>query len=86
MTVAAGPASALAWLAQETLSMLFSFGSEALYKTGLRLFGWVMVPFSWLDQLLEHHPEAWRTASGHAFLAKKKTVDELDPSILNVRR
>jgi len=69
--VAAGPASALAWQMQETLAMLFSFGSELLYKIGLRVFGWISMPVSWLDFFLAHHPEAWRAASGYAFLAIK---------------
>lgn len=71
-SVAVGPASALAWQAQETLAMLFSCGSETIYRIGLRLFGWLMVPFSWFDLLLERHPEAWRVASGYAFVARKR--------------
>ncbi len=69
--VAAGPASALAWQMQETLAMLFSFGSELLYKIGLRVFGWISVPISWLDFFLAYHPQASRTASGYVFLATK---------------
>ncbi|MEW6544186.1 MAG: methyltransferase domain-containing protein [Nitrospirota bacterium] len=69
--VVAGPASALAWLVQETLAMLFSLRNELLYKLGLRLFGWLAVPLSWLDLMLERHPMAWHAASGFAVVAAK---------------
>lgn len=69
--VATGPASALAWMFQETLALLFSFRNETLYKIGLRVFGWLAVPISWLDFFLEKHPEAKSIASGFALLLKK---------------
>jgi len=69
--VVAGPASALAWQLQETLAMLFSFNSEIVYKIGLRIFGWLATPISWLDILIETNPMAWRAASGYAVLAVK---------------
>lgn len=69
--VVAGPASALAWQVQETLAMLFSLRSDGLYRIGLRLFGWLAVPLSWLDVLLEGHPMAWHAASGFAAVAVK---------------
>ncbi|MDQ6973890.1 MAG: class I SAM-dependent methyltransferase [Mariprofundaceae bacterium] len=69
--VAAGPASALAWMFQETLALLFSFNNETLYKIGLRVFGWLAVPISWLDFFLEKHPRAESIASGFALQLKK---------------
>ncbi len=69
--VVAGPASALAWQLQETLAMLFSLGSRLLYRVGLRVFGWLAVPLSWLDIVLERHPMAWHAASGFALIAVK---------------
>lgn len=69
--VVAGPASALAWQLQETLAMLFSFNNIILYKIGLRIFGWLAIPISWLDMLLEKNPMAWRAASGYAVVAVK---------------
>ena len=69
--VAAGPASALAWQFQETMAMLFSFNSEVVYKIGLRIFGWLAIPISWLDMLLEKNPMAWHAASGYALVAVK---------------
>ena len=67
----AGPGSALAWQFQETMSMLFSFHTDLLYRVGLRIFGWLAVPLSWLDMVLEHHPRAWHAASGYAVVGMK---------------
>jgi len=69
--VVAGPASALAWQFQETMAMLFSFNNEILHKIGLRIFGWLAVPLSWLDFFLERNPMAWRAASGYSLVAVK---------------
>jgi SAM-dependent methyltransferase len=69
--VVAGPASALAWQFQETMAMLFSFNNEILYKIGIRIFGWLAIPISWLDLLLEKNSMAWRAASGYALVAVK---------------
>jgi len=69
--IVAGPASALAWQFQETMAILFSFNNEILHKIGLRVFGWLATPISWLDILLEKNPMAWRAASGYAVVAVK---------------
>ena len=69
--VVAGPASALAWQFQETMAMLFSFNNAILHKIGLRIFGWLAIPISWLDMLLEKNPMAWHAASGYALVAVK---------------
>jgi len=69
--IVAGPASALAWQFQETMAMLFSMNNETLYKIGLRIFGWLAIPVSWLDILLEKNQMAWHAASGFALLAVK---------------
>ncbi len=73
--IVAGPASGLAWQFQETMAMLFSFRNEMLYKAGLRIFGWLAVPVSWLDILLEKNPMAWRAASGFALVAQKNSKE-----------
>jgi hypothetical protein len=65
-------ASALAWQFQETMAMLFSLNNKALYKIGLRIFGWLAVPLSWLDIMLERNPMAWHAASGYALTAVKR--------------
>lgn len=71
LRVVAGPASALAWQFQETMAMLFSMNNEILYKIGLRIFGWLAIPVSWLDILLEKNQMAWHAASGFALIAVK---------------
>jgi len=72
--VAIGPASALAWMLQETLSMLLSFRTELLYKIGLRMFGWIVYPIAWLDIVLEQHPRSAAVASGFALRLKKPSI------------
>jgi SAM-dependent methyltransferase len=74
--VVAGPASALAWLFQETFATLFSFHNQILYKIGLRFFGWLALPLSWLDMLLERNPMAWHAASGYSLVAVKRQPAE----------
>jgi SAM-dependent methyltransferase len=69
--VAAGPASALAWLFQETMALLFSFRTPFLYKIGLRFFGYLAIPISWLDLFLENHPLAYQGACSYAVAAVK---------------
>ncbi|MBI4621314.1 MAG: class I SAM-dependent methyltransferase [Desulfobacterales bacterium] len=69
--IVAGPASAFAWQFQETMAMLFSMNNEILYKIGLRIFGWLAIPVSWLDILLEKKQMAWHAASGFALVAVK---------------
>jgi SAM-dependent methyltransferase len=69
--VAAGPASALAWLFQETMALLFSFRTPFLYKVGLRIFGYFALAISWLDLFLENHPLAYQGASSYAVAAVK---------------
>ncbi|MFH2076779.1 MAG: class I SAM-dependent methyltransferase [Pseudomonadota bacterium] len=73
--IVAGPASALAWQIQETAALFFSFRSELLYKIGLRIFGWMAIPISWLDIFLEQHPHAGHAASGFALIAMKPMED-----------
>lgn len=72
INVVCGPATALAWIFQESMAMLFSLKNEVLYKIGLRIFGWLAVPISWLDIILESDPMAWHAASGYAVVAEKR--------------
>lgn len=74
--VVAGPGSALAWQFQATMAMLFSMNKEVLYKVGLRVFGWLAVPISWLDVILEKNSLSWHAASGFALLAAKPMKPE----------
>ena len=73
--VTAGPGSALAWQFQETMAMLFSFDKQIFYKIGLRIFGWLAIPISWLDILLEKSSLAWRAASSYAVIAVKSSKE-----------
>lgn len=74
--VVAGPASALARQFQETMAMLFSMNNEVLYKIGLRIFGCMAVPVSWLDVMLEKNSWGWHAASGFSLLAAKPMKPE----------
>jgi SAM-dependent methyltransferase len=69
--VIAGPASSLAWIFQETMAMLFSLRSNILYRIGLRFFGYLALPISRMDIVLEGHPMARQAASGFSVLAAK---------------
>ena len=71
--VIAGPASALAWIFQETMAMVFSLRSNILYRIGLRVFGYLALPISWMDIVLEGHPMARQAASGFSVLAVKSS-------------
>jgi SAM-dependent methyltransferase len=66
-----GPASALCWILREFLAMTFSCGSQTLYKIGLVLFAWVVLPIKYLDIFLEGSRFAPHIASGLFFLGKK---------------
>jgi SAM-dependent methyltransferase len=69
--VAAGPASALAWMFQETMALFFSLGNELVYKIALRVFGYLAMPLSWMDIRLERHPMAYQAACSYAVVAQK---------------
>ena len=65
------PASGFIWQFQATMAMLFSMNNEILCKIGLRIFGWLAIPVSWLDILLEKNKMVWHAASGFALEAVK---------------
>lgn len=69
--IVAGPGTALAWQFQATMAMLFSMNKEIPYKIGLRVFGWMAIPISWLDVILEQNHWAWSAASGFSLSAVK---------------
>jgi hypothetical protein len=60
---------------QDAMAMLFSFNTKILYKIGLRVFGWMAVPISWMDIILENNSMAWHAASGYAIVAEKRRID-----------
>ena len=65
------PASGFIWQFHETMARLFSLNNLAPNKMGLRIFGWLAIPVSWLDILLEKNMMAWHAASGFALVAVK---------------
>lgn len=68
--VGAGPTSGMLWVLQEWFALLFSFGSERLYRLLLPLM-WVFSPLKYLDLLLARHPAAQVIASGFVIEARK---------------
>lgn len=58
--------------------MLFSMNNEILYKISLRIFGWLAIPVSRLDILLEKNKIAWQAASGFAFEAVKDPAAKIE--------
>ena len=51
--------------------MIFSGRSLVLYKIGLRFFGYLAIPLSWLDVFLEDHPLSYQAASSYAVVTLK---------------
>jgi SAM-dependent methyltransferase len=71
VAIAAGPTSGMLWVAQEWLSILFSFGSRTIHDI---LFIFLMVltaPFKLADLALVHFPNAEKIASGFLITGKK---------------
>lgn len=66
-----GPASALCWVLREFLAILFSFGSQTLYKIGLVAFGWLIFPIKYFDIILESSKFAIVIGSGFYFRGRK---------------
>jgi hypothetical protein len=70
VTIGAGPSSGFAWVLQEWLALVFSFGSEKLYKILYFLF-FTVTPIKFLDILLSKHPMASKISSGFTITAFK---------------
>ncbi|HEV2973153.1 MAG TPA: methyltransferase domain-containing protein [Pirellulales bacterium] len=66
----AGPTSGMLWILQEWLALVFSFGSQRLYRLLMPL-TWILSPLKYLDVLLIHHPAASVIASGFLIEARK---------------
>ena len=67
----AGPMSALLWIFQEWLSMIFSFGIKPLYYLLCLFFMLLTFPIKILDLFLVYHPMAKNIASGFSIIVKK---------------
>jgi SAM-dependent methyltransferase len=68
----AGPMSALLWIFQEWLAMIFSFGIKPLHYLLYLTFMFLTFPIKVIDILLVHHPLAKNIASGFSIIVKKK--------------
>ena len=69
--ICGGPASATAWILQEFLSQLSSFGSMWLKRKMSILFGWMCLPLKYLDFFMYGHPSAEIISSGFYFIGEK---------------
>lgn len=69
--VGAGPTSALLWLFQEWVSLVFSFGNDKLKDIIFLLVMILTFPIKYLDCIFEKFPNANNLASGFYIHAKK---------------
>ena len=67
----AGPMSALLWIFQEWMAMIFSFGIKPLYHLLFLIFMVLTFPLKLIDFLLVLHPMAKNIASGFSIIVKK---------------
>lgn len=71
LKVVCGPTSALIGILMEWLALVFSFGSQRLYRVMSLGFMVLLSPLKLLDFVLSHHPEALRIASVFLFIGRK---------------
>jgi SAM-dependent methyltransferase len=69
--VSVGPASSLAWILKETLSILLSGGSQKMYQYLQWIISPIVMPITWLDFFLESNPLAYISASGYYIVLRK---------------
>ena len=69
--VCVGPASSLAWMLKETLSILISGGNPKIYQVLQWIISPIVLPISWLDFFLESNPMSYISASGYYIVLKK---------------
>lgn len=69
--ICGGPASATAWILQEFLSQLSSFGNIWLKRKMSILFGWMCLPLKYLDFFMYRNPFAEVISSGFYFVGEK---------------
>jgi len=69
--ICGGPASATAWILQEFLSQLSSFGNMWLKRKMSILFGWMCLPLKYLDFVMYSNPYAEIISSGFYFIGEK---------------
>jgi hypothetical protein len=69
--ICGGPASATAWILQEFLSQLSSFGNVWLKRKMSILFGWMCLPLKYLDFFMYSNSSAKIISSGFYFVGEK---------------
>ncbi|PKN18327.1 MAG: hypothetical protein CVU71_12540 [Deltaproteobacteria bacterium HGW-Deltaproteobacteria-6] len=72
MGIGAGPTSAMLWIVQEWLAILFSFGSKTLHDIIMMVLMVLTMPVKFMDMILVKFPNAEKIASGFYVVAKKK--------------
>lgn len=70
--IVGGPTSALLWVIQEWLAIVFSFGSKSLHDYLYILFMLLSFPLKYLDLILRWHPSAKNISSNFYVVAIKK--------------
>jgi SAM-dependent methyltransferase len=66
-----GPASTLAWVAQEALAAVCAFGSTTAYKVLRALLGWALFWVKFLDRMVVPAPFVANSASALYYLGRK---------------
>ena len=66
-----GPTGSLIWILREYLSILFSFNNKYLYYFFNFLFGWIFLPFKYLDYILIRLKYSSNIAGGYFYIGKK---------------
>jgi hypothetical protein len=70
VTTELGPSSAMVWMMQSYLAMLFSFGNKRLFWVWYSFF-FCLSPLKFLDIFLRKHPMASTIASGYGIIGTK---------------
>lgn len=70
--IVGGPTSALLWIIQEWLAIVFSFGWRSLHDYLYVLFMVLSFPLKYLDIILKWHPSAKNISSNFYVVAKKE--------------
>jgi len=71
LNISGGPASALLWIFQEFISILFSFGNKKLHSIIYIIIMTLTFPFKFLDIFLNKLPNADNISSGFIYIGEK---------------
>lgn len=67
-----GPTSALLWILQEWLAIVFSFGNSNIRQVMFLFFMILTFPFKYLDFLIIKHPDSKNISFGFGIIVRKK--------------